>query len=207
MLTQEVIEFYSDLLIVQYATLSNAIKTVQTYVGALVQNQIIDQVDNSFDLTTAVGNQLNILGTYRGVNRQVFGLASGSYWSMIPYPDPAPNSYLGWVAYSDAAPTWNWLQYQDSTTFSVGSILTDTQMRRLIQFKAAIQSAPFVLGAIDDILYSTFGIYANLVDNKDMTITYQHQTADPDPDGLWGIVVLANALPHPSGVAVNIVNI
>jgi len=205
MLTQDLIEFYSDLLIFQYASLGNAIGTVQAYVGELVQNQIIVQVDDAFDLETAIGNQLDILGTYRGVVREVFGLGAATYWALIPYTDPSPNSYLGWATYSGAAPTWNWLQYSD--TGLLGASMTDHQMRRLIQLKSAIQSSPLTLGDIDNILYTAFGSYVNLVDNGNMTMTYQHQAADPDPDGLWGIAVLADALPNPCGVSFNVVTI
>ena len=207
MLTADVISFYSDLLIIQYASLGNAVGTVQAYIGELVQDQIINQVANAFDLDTAIGNQLNILGSYRGVFREVFGLAAGSYWSLIPYTDPAPNSYFGWATYSGAAPTDLWLQYYDATTFSFSSTMSDHQMRRLIKFKAAYEGAQFTLGTIDQILYATFGVYVNLVDNENMTITYQHQTADPDPDGLWGVAVLGNAIPHPNGVSFSIVEI
>lgn len=205
MLTQEVLDYYSDLLIVQYASLGNAVGTIQAYIGSLVQNQIVSEVDSSFDLTTAIGDQLDILGTYRGVIRQIFGLGSATYWSMIPYMDPAPNSYQGWATYSGAAPTWNWLQYSD--TGNLGASMSDEQMRRLIVLKAAIQSSALTLGEIDRIFYATFGTYVNLVDNGNMTITYQHQAADPDPDGLWGIAVLANALPHPCGVSFSVVTI
>jgi hypothetical protein len=205
MLTSDVIGFYSGLLIVQFASLGNAVGTVQAYIGELLQDQIILQVSNAFDLDTAIGEQLNILGSYRGVYRQVFGLAAGSYWSLIPYTDPAPNSYFGWATYTGAAPTDLWLQYSDATTFSFSSTMSDHQMRRLIKFLAMLQGAQFTLGTIDQILYATFGTYVTLVDNENMTITYQHQAADPDPDGFWGVAVLANAIPHPNGVLFNIV--
>ena len=203
--TPSVVSFYTGLLIMQYASFGNAVGTVQAYVGALIQNQIISQVQSSFNLNTAIGNQLTILGTYRGVSRQIFGLSQGNFWSLIPYTAPAPNSYYGWATYSGPAPTSKWLQYSDITAF--GTSLSDTQMRRFINFKVLLNSSPLTLQAIDSILYTTFGTYVNLIDNGNMTITYQHQVADPDPDALWSVVVLANALPHPCGVSYSVVSV
>ena len=85
--------------------------------------------------------------------------------------------------------------------------MTDQQFRRLIKLKASFDSSPLTLGELDLILYANFGSYVNLVDNENMTITYQHQAADPDPDGLWEIVVLANILPNPCGVSYSVVTI
>jgi hypothetical protein len=203
MLTSDVLSYYSELLIVQYVSLPNAIGTIQAYVGALVQNQITTQVQEAFELATASGAQLTILGTYRGIPRQLFGLPSGNYWSLVPYNDPSPDSYYGWATYAGSAPNWLWLQYDDVTT----AVLTDPQMRRMIQFKALLDSSPLTLGALDAILYTTFGIYVNLVDNGNMTMTYQHQSIDPDPDDLWGAVVLAQILPNSCGVLANVVSI
>ena len=204
--TQDVVNYYSGLLIIQYASLGNAVGTVQTHISSLLQNQIIEQVDSSFDLEDAVGAQLNMLGTYRGLYRQLFGIGTSNFWSMIP-DDGSPSGYYGWAPDDGPIPTWRWLQEEDSFTFEFESNMTDQQFRRLIKLKASFDSSPLTLGELDLILYANFGSYVNLVDNENMTITYQHQAADPDPDGLWEIVVLANILPNPCGVSYSVVTI
>lgn len=205
MTSDEIISYYAGLLILQYASLPNAVATIQTLIGVLLQDQIIDKVRNGFNLDTAIGNQLTILGTYRGAPRQVFGVLPESDWSLVPYADAAPNSYLGWAEYADPDPTWRWIQYNDVDAYP--TTLTDNQLRRLIQLKAMTQSSAMGLADLDNILYSVFGSYVDLVDNEDMTITYNHQILDPDVDGLWGIAVLANALPHPAGVSFTVVEV
>lgn len=203
MTTDELISYYVGLLILQYASLGNAVQTMQALMGELIQDQIISQVNNSFDLANALGVQLNMLGTYRGVSRQVFGVAPGDYWSVVPYADPDPDLYFGLALYADADPTWRTLEYNDLDALAYA--LTDDQMRRLIQFKAALSTSDQTLGSLDDILYQFFGTNVNLVDNEDMSITYQHQHTDPD--SLFNVAVLADALPHPAGVSFTVVEV
>lgn len=201
----DVVNAYTGLLILQYAALPNASAHVQALMQAIVQDQIINKVRTGFNLDTALGAQLDILGTYRGVPREVFGSAPGSYWALVEYADPSPGSYFGIAEYADADPTWNTMQYIDVD--SLAYTLTDNQMRRLIKLRAAMESTPFGLADLDNILYSVFGNYVNVVDNENMSIVYQHNHLDPDPDLLWAVTVLAGALPHPAGVSFTVVEV
>lgn len=205
MTTQEIIDYYKSLLILQYRAMGNALAHVDALILEIIQDQIVSKVRDAFDVTTAIGAQLNILGTYRGIARTLFGVTPGSYWSLVPYADAAPASYFGWAEYADADPTWGFLQYADLS--AVAYALTDSQMRRLIQLQAAFQSSDGTLGNLDNVLYAFFGSYVNAIDNEDMTITYEHQTADPDIDGLWGLAVIAGILPHGAGVSYSVVEV
>lgn len=199
MTTDELIGYYQALLILQYVSGGNALGTIQAFISALVQNQIISQFRDALDVKTAVGAQLNILGTYRGVSRTLFGVVVGSDWTLIPCNDPNPNTYFGWALAAGANPTWKWLQINDLD--GAPYQLSDSQMRRLIQFKGAVQSWAGGLGDLDNILYAYFGVYVNVIDNETMSIIYQHTATDPDTDQLFHIAELANALPHPAGVS------
>lgn len=205
MTTEDLISYYKALLILQYASLGNALGTVDAFIGELIQDQIIDKVRNAFDLDTAIGRQLDILGTYRGINRVVFGAAPGNFWSLVPYSDALPGSYFGWAEYNDPVPSWLWEQYHDLDNVSYA--LSDSQMRRLIKFKALVDSWDGTLGGLDNILYLTFGAEVFLMDNEDMSIIYQHILADPDPDHLFEIAVLAGTFPNPAGVSFTTVEI
>lgn len=205
MTTQDLINYYKGLLILQYASQPNALATMDAIIGELVQDQIIQKVGDAFNLDTAIGAQLNILGTYRGVPRVLFGVALGSFWASPSYSDPSVGSYFGWSAYGDADPTWKWMQYNDLNALAY--TLSDSQMRKLIKLKAAIQSSSMGLGDLDNILYAFFGTYVNVVDNEDMSIIYRHQAADPDPDKLWAAAVLNSALPHQAGVSFSVAEV
>lgn len=205
MTTEEFIDYYKSLLILQYSSQPNALATMQAIVGKLIQDQIIQQVIDGFDVDSAIGAQLDILGTYVGQSRIVFGLLAGDFWALPAYADPSYASYFGWAEYGDADPTWNWILYNDVN--SLAYTLSDSQMRRMIKLRAALRSSANGLGDLDDILYSFFGVYVDLQDNMDMTIVYEHQIIDPDIDNLWQIAVLSEAIPHQAGVAFTTVEV
>lgn len=200
MTTAELIEYYKNLLIIQYRTRSKALATVATYVGEIVADQIIDQVRSGFDLSTAIGAQLDILGTYKGVNRLIPGLnLNKQFFSMPSYNDPDVGVVKGFAVIADAPNiNWYWLRYSDVVNPTYA--LSDDEMRRLIMFRAAVQSSHFGYGELDIILYQFFGTNVDLVDNLDMTITYNHQLSDPDT--LFEIANATGSLPSPAGVAV-----
>lgn len=73
MTTQQLIDYYASLLILQYVGKPKAYATVQTMVSGVIMDQLPTQVQNGFDIETAVGKQLDILGKYVGVVRSGTG--------------------------------------------------------------------------------------------------------------------------------------
>ena len=61
-------EYYSNLLILQYHNKPKAKATVEASVG-LIPDNLIQEVANGFNINTAVGKQLDILGQYIGLDR------------------------------------------------------------------------------------------------------------------------------------------
>lgn len=203
MTNDEMLDYYANLLIVQYATKRKAIATIKAFVTQMIANQVVVQVRDGFDLETAVGTQLDTLGGYRGANRLQFGLTPGrTYFSMPAYADGDIGTVPGFSLYSQGA-TGNgayWTQYADVNQPTYR--LTDDELQRLIKFKALVHQSKYGLGQLDTILFEFFGTKVNLVDNKDMTITYHHTV--PDTDTLFSIVNQTGSLPKPAGVAVTV---
>lgn len=206
MTTQELIDYYKGLLILQYASQGNAVNTIDLIASAIVQDQIISKVRDGFDVDTAIGAQLDILGQWRGVKRTLFGTVPADDWSLMEYAD-ADDTFDGWMEYADAdaSVVALWLEYVDVDGLPYD--LSDTQYRKLIKFAADLSGWDGTLKGIDDILYKWFTTYVTISDNINMTITYTHNSADPDPDTLWDFALLANIVPHPSGVDVSYVEV
>ena len=61
-------EYYSNLLILQYHNKPKAKATIEAVVN-LLPDELIQEVINGFDIETAEGKQLDILGEYIGVDR------------------------------------------------------------------------------------------------------------------------------------------
>lgn len=69
MTTQEIIDYYANLLIMQYIGKPDAYATIQQTIKPYIMDQLPDAVQNAFNVDTAEGVQLDILGKYTGVTR------------------------------------------------------------------------------------------------------------------------------------------
>lgn len=191
----ETVEYYINLLIIQYFNRARSRATVGIVAEQAVADEIIDQVREGFDLDNAVGEQLDILASYRGAVRTVFGLDLTRDYFAMPYYDDDPEDYVGFAEYGDVV-TWYFLLYA-SGNHPVYA-MTDDELRRLTKFRAKAQSRFLSVSEIDDILWEFFGANVSMTDNLDMTITYTHDPADTDT--LFEIVEGTDSLPQPAGV-------
>lgn len=74
--TQELIDYYANLLILQYLGKPKAYATIQNLVTPVIMDQLPSQVENAFNLSgddVAVGVQLDVIGKYAGVVRTGYG--------------------------------------------------------------------------------------------------------------------------------------
>lgn len=203
MTDSELVAYYQNLLVVQYKVLPNAQGTIGALATEVVANQIYNQVMQGFDLTTAIGAQLDVLAQYVGAPREIHGYNPLiPYFSFPPYAGPTPPD-IGFASYSDVTdPPDLWLSYSTATTTYV---LTDGQLRQLIAYLIAVHASDHTLQSIDLILQTFFGVYCTMTDNEDMTMTYTHLLTDPNY--LFSIIDQLNLLPHPGGVEVIVVEI
>lgn len=75
MTNEELIDYYANLLIIQYYDKAKARAMIETVVTPVIMDQIPLDVQDAFDLDTAEGVQLDVLGKYVGVTR--FGYSDG----------------------------------------------------------------------------------------------------------------------------------
>ena len=76
MTTQQLINYYANLLILQYLGQPNAYATIQATAALFIMNQLPIAVQNAFNMDgTAVGVQLDVLGKYAGVTRNGYSLS------------------------------------------------------------------------------------------------------------------------------------
>lgn len=67
----EYTDYYADLLILQYKTQPKARATISALTDKVIADGLLMDVINGFNLDTAVGKQLDILGKYIGLSRIV----------------------------------------------------------------------------------------------------------------------------------------
>jgi hypothetical protein len=195
-------DYYWNLIIIQYFTKPRAIRTVRLFAGEAVADLLEQQTRDAFDLTTAVGAQMTILSKYRGLARKYFGLdLTRNYFTMPGYGE---STTFGFALYGGiGSVTWYFMTYKDGT--AAVNTLTDAEARAAMQFLTKSQSMFLGLGEIDLLLYSFFGIKVNLVDNFNMSITYQHDAMDTDT--LFHVLEYTGSLPRPAGVSMTVVEV
>lgn len=200
MTTEQVLEHYSDLLILQYNSLPKATATVETLCNCNVCDGFFFELQDCFDLLTALGDQLTIIGNIVGVPRNIYGLnltdtfMSFSNWN----GQPASVGYNNWLTEPDADKWASWL------TTAIYSP-TDFEMLALIQLKIMANTYYTSLGQIDGPLFDVFGNAITLTDNFNKSISYTfHQP-------YWNVGTicqfLGNICPKPMGCAINFLNI
>ena len=72
----ELVHYYSNLLILQYKNLPRAKVMVELFVQEAIMELLAVQIEKGFDLDTAVGAQLDIIGKYVGISRTNQGFSS-----------------------------------------------------------------------------------------------------------------------------------
>lgn len=201
---QQLKEYYSNLLIVQYNGKPKAKATIELFVDLLFANVLILQIQDAFDWKTAVGVQLDIIGKWVGVSRSYNG---SLYWG---------NTYLSYPKSSQLVPNDNTdsLQhgYSDYSTFDsdTGNILTyndvgfveqslnDDDYRVVIGLKIIKNSINHTAKNIDDAIWDYF--------NGEVYTTWQsHQITYHYPASLTTIIEICNyknVLPAPTGVSI-----
>lgn len=211
MTTEELIDSYSDLLITQYAALPNAEGTIRAYVTEVVQNQVYEAVRDGFNFAvtpiglqadSAAGAQLDAVASYRGAQREIFGLdLSRAYMQMPFYGQSDADTVPGFAVYGQSPITWFFLSYSDANRPIYA--LRDDELYRLTQFLARSQGMLLSVENVDDLLFDFFGDNVGVRESGTMAITYIDLISDPDT--LFGILNATNSLPRPAGVKATVI--
>lgn len=200
MTIQEVLDYYQARLIVQYKTMPKAQQTVRCLVNRAFCDGLPLQLQNAFDLQTAVGNQLTIIGRIVGVPRNVFGLdLTHQFFNFTRYSGiPASNGFNRWTTVTDAYLISRW---QTNATY----VTTDFELRTLIQLRIMYNNYYPSLGKIKNSLYDLYVGKIDVVDNVNSSITYNFQQPYYNVGTICNF--LGNILPKPMGVNITINNV
>lgn len=200
---QELIDFYANLLIIQYKTKPKAKAHIGLLVKEAIANQIILQTKDAFDLETAVGEQLDILAGYLGLKRNITGLdLTKKIYTLADYNDTPPVDSNGFGTY-DKINNAIFLRYADANQSLF--YLNDFELRFLTKFRAKVFNSNSSVKEINDIINEFFGSTALMIDNQNMTITYAYAVSDTQR--LFDIVNYSGSLPKPAGVGIIIIKV
>ena len=198
---QTILNYYASLIIRQYKTLVKANAMVQLLCNQSVTDGFIFDEQTCFDIDTAVGAQLDILGRIVGVTRRCYSFdLSHTYMNYTDY-DSNPSVIAGYGDYNDSPfdPS-GFLFYQYEDFDSIRILLSDDDMRSLIKMKIELNNSSATFAFIKSFIYRYLNTDVAVVDNKDMSITY---TIHHSFGSLARAALFNGMLPAPMGVQTN----
>ena len=189
------IAYYVGRLIYQYQK-PNAQATIAILVKQLFGDGLPWLLQDAFNLDQATGPQLDTIGKYIGVPRTI--------------GDPAPLPFFGFVRYAGGGNTNGVTTYLGGTNSNVvmfrynynaanATALTDTAYRFMLLFKIGLNNTDHTLAAVQDLLKRLTAGNVKVIDNANMTITYQVGPGLPVSE-----TVLTPFLPKPMGVDITV---
>lgn len=195
------VEYYKELLLYQYQNQTKAMGTIDLLVRSILSELIPLDVMNSFNIDTAVGTQLDILGQYIGLSRRVAIIPVRNFWTLADYQLYNPlTPHYGLLDYTDSEVNKDSIFY---TYFSENYSLTDlddSDYRAMLKLKIALNNIDNSLLSIATVLYDFFGDKVIMNDLTDMTISY---SVTPDKENIIVMAYQLGLIPKPQGVGIS----
>jgi hypothetical protein len=192
-----IIKTYTDLLILQYANQPKAKATIELIAKELLADGIYWDVLEAYNIDTAIGKQLDIIGKYIGIDR--FYKSAFSSKDLFAFATKNTTNYNNVVGFA----TKNNYDYLKSKSFSkfelIGdlSMLSDDAFRLALYFKRMQNNANASYQSISENLYKIFGNDIVAQTNRTMDIYYY---ANKSYTSILAYLVQKKALPKPMGV-------
>jgi hypothetical protein len=204
---QALLDYYANLLIIQYHDLPKAKATIQALCSALTPinqatgNLLIKDIRDAFNIDTAVGVQLDTIGEYVGVDRFWSGInLNGNYFGYVDAYEDITN--VPQCGYSDAyvTPTQDAGYLDANSLLSVTNKLTDSDFRLLIKLKILQNVSNHSWASLVNGLYQIFGdsIYISTCNNGKMSYF-----VPSDLPPLIQAMATKGILPRPMGITIS----
>lgn len=191
------IQHYVDLMIFQYQQSPKAVATIELLSQVALADLVTNQIDAAFDLATAEGTQLDVLGEYIGQSRTLVAQIDRNYFRMVDYQAPMTESgFTDYLTPVNAGNTFYLYVFANVAFYT----LNDSEYRPLLQLKGALNTSHNSKYEIDNLLWGFFGNTILCFDGADMTITY---LVTPDVSHVVKIAIQIGLLPKPTGVLIS----
>lgn len=198
----ELVEYYKDLLIIQYRDKPKARGTVGLFVSKVTFLELLRNIQNAYSIPGAIGPQLDTLAHYVGAERIVDGVDFiRDYFGYAPYGATAPFAFSGYIAYGAPVPDVQIRDYNER--FQSSFVLTDEELRTLIKIAIVRNNSNASLYETDALLTEFFGDTIYIEDKMDMDIIYYYK--EGAAGRILNVAAALNILPRPAGVGAVIV--
>jgi hypothetical protein len=191
------VDYYAGLLITQYRGLPRASATTAILSKQAVGDMLINSVASAFNLRTAVGAQLDIIGKYVGITRyQQASVSSQPWWGYIRYA--GGGNPIGYRRYAGGANTTGlWLRYSYSS--QPNTAISDASYAALILLKIMVNQSHAQMNDVQQYIYNWFPGLITVQDNLNSSLTYAVSNSIP-----LTTTVLQSVLPRPMGMSISV---
>lgn len=194
---QQIIDYYTNLLIIQYNNLPKATAMVAGIIAELNAEGVMFDVRDGYDINTAVGAQLDILGKYIGVNRFYNQTEFDGYFAFTTYDEVTiPATKIGFSDYADF-PTKPGLTLLYSELIGGNAVLDDDSYRIILKLKIIQNNSNHSHQSIDADMFNFFGTTVIPDSAGNMAMVY---FAPADESTLLQVAIQKGILPKPMGV-------
>lgn len=195
----EIVAYYQNLLIIQYNQQPKATATIQLLVNELMANGVLFDVRDGYDINTAVGAQLDILGKYIGVSRIFQENILTNMFSLETYTesDPTAEDRWGFVTYATYATTLENGVVNYQSVLTANFQLNDSDYRTLLKLKIIQNYSNGSHQQIDDAMFEFFGNQITVAQTGTMQMTY---TVPFNLSAVLNAAIVLGILPKPIGV-------
>jgi hypothetical protein len=194
----ELIAYYANLLIIQYANKPNAVAAVRALVTILMIYDLAISVRDGYNVDTAVGAQQDIVGKYTGVARIITGVDfTRKYFGFMRAGTTAPYTFQPMMRAGAVAPDTQYLR-AGALNNSVYT-LNDAEFGEILRYRIRRNYMPPTDKNIDQFMFDFFGTEAYMTDNMNGTITYTFSSASVYER--WATILMSeDLLPRPAGM-------
>jgi hypothetical protein len=193
----DVATYYANLLAIQYRDKPRAFQTIMLLAKQAVFDFMAQQLSDGFNIDTAVGAQLDIIGKYVGVSRAINDILDPPFFGFLE-PDLSGNPN----GMTDSLNTINsGVIFLDSFTSAAPTTdINDVEYSFVIKLQIILNHSDETLASIQSYIDDFLPGFVNVIDNQDMTLSYIVAEDVPVSVG-----ILTNFLPRPMGVGINII--
>lgn len=206
MATQEsidnLVQHYKNLIIAQYQTKPKAMATMDMLLRYFIFNNVLLDIQNAYNVDTAMGKQLDYIGNIVGVDRKYIKkiFKPNNYFiaisNLITNPDNLQN-YRG--AVSNGLIKGKILSVSD---LIANELLPDDTFRILIKLKIILNNSDFSYKSITDSLFNFFQLQILLLSDQNMEIVY---LVSQNLSLIAEVAVQKKLLPKPAGVKITMI--
>lgn len=198
----ELTAYYKDLLIMQYRDKPKALGHVGAVLDAGMIYDIAIAVRDGFNIETAIGKQLDILGKILGVSRTITGTTfTRAYYGYALYGDTTPFLFNPMLLYGAEPPDVQFRDYRESSQSLYD--LTDEEYRIILKLAVVRNTSNASVKTIDEILNVLFGAECYFIDRMNMTVV-SYMVGDKWAR-IFQIAKASGLLPNPAGVGTSLV--